>query len=619
MSHQKDMDAEALPRRRNLRPRKKWDYVDPAPEKPVRTPRKPRKTRARISRRDVAAIPDADDDEWDEASADDESEVFATSRAAQFRQRHRELRMLSKQNKLRPSHRPPPPKKPRVRKVKKLLPEDVYNRELVPQPDAPVPKPHEPLSCNPNIPFLVIFLSTFADLFSDFPQALAPQDIEEGIITETPSESVELLFRRLLKLALNRKKEIEAGRYGSALSEAHALRNVFGLSNDFPPLNWKSKGNAFAELSADDRAHLLHVLATWTLQTSEQVRLAVKNMDEKATEPSIAHDDEGNHYYFLGFYPFIDSFERTRFRLYKETNRLLANCYWNPIASSSADVVQFLKLNYKEPEESEEKESKEEHESKEEPESTEEPEEPEEENKNEPEESKDEHEESKDEPEEEKEEEVAEEGENGEDEGKKTETEEPGEEVGEKAENGEEEAEKEEIEKETVSDKPEEQEEVNEVKVEIVDSVTQHFIDLAGFDILNTAPNRFTLPKKLVSHLLEQLPLIYQSEKAASERIQREAKRSSKRAEIMRHNAEILRGEGRYAGRTRRKRVDYSSFLRDVTGDGSDGDYADSDGSKSKRRLRSRGQDYAWNEPEPESRQQRHARLLNERTVRETI
>ena len=69
--------------------------------------------------------------------------------------------------------------------------------------------PHVPtLADSPELAFIVMFRSRFADAFKGVPN-LGCQDIERGIVDSTPSEQVEQLLCKLLSLVLNRKKPVE--------------------------------------------------------------------------------------------------------------------------------------------------------------------------------------------------------------------------------------------------------------------------------------------------------------------------------------------------------------------------------------------------------------------------
>ena len=61
---------------------------------------------------------------------------------------------------------------------------------------------------NPDVSTLVMFRARFRSLFPGVPD-LSCQEMEEGIITEDPSQEVEEYIARLLSLALNRKKPVE--------------------------------------------------------------------------------------------------------------------------------------------------------------------------------------------------------------------------------------------------------------------------------------------------------------------------------------------------------------------------------------------------------------------------
>lgn len=217
-----------------------------------------------------------------------------------------------------------------------MVPEDVPWKEPHQQPEA---DPNT-VDCNPTVGFLVIFMSKFQTLFDDIP-AIGPQDIEEGIVMSEPSELVQRLFLRLLGLVLNRKKDIELGKYGSALNDLYFLAPELGMGNGFPPINWKSR-SAFTELDVDDRLEFLHVLVNWALAASERVREVLRSLSrEEATQPWLGFDNDHCRYYLCGGPeqdPSEHSTRDSRFRIYRETNRFLRTVSWRPVASTLEEV-----------------------------------------------------------------------------------------------------------------------------------------------------------------------------------------------------------------------------------------------------------------------------------------
>jgi hypothetical protein len=57
--------------------------------------------------------------------------------------------------------------------------------------------------------FIVMFRSRFNDAFPQKLVHFGPQDIERGVVDQTPSPQVEALLCALLGLVLNRKKPVE--------------------------------------------------------------------------------------------------------------------------------------------------------------------------------------------------------------------------------------------------------------------------------------------------------------------------------------------------------------------------------------------------------------------------
>lgn len=397
---------------------------------------------------------------------------------------------------------------------KVLLPEDVPFRE--PLQEQPEEDPDQ-VEYNPLVAYIAIFVATFPDLFADMPTLPSPQDIEEGLFTEEPGETVDWIFRRLLVLVLNRKKELEIGRYSSALGELHSLRSALGVGPWFPPINWKSRSSAFKELDWVGRLEFLNVLIHWSLTNSDRVRGMLKNLPEDLTMPWMGVDEAGSHYYIVGFDPTgPDSVEYTRFRVYKESNRLLANVSWRPVASNSAEVIEFLKQHLKP--------------------------EPEQDSKTD--------------------------------------------EV------------KAEADENDLPNSDSHGESAGEAQANLDASTGEQPSHLPPSD-----PSKYNLPATVVEILSNLLPSMILSEETTAARLVKEAKRARRRNFLF---APITTPRNEDRHRRRRNRVDFFDFVRQSN-------MVEEDDSRSRKRRR---HDETYEEPEPETRQQRHARLLADKQER---
>jgi hypothetical protein len=113
-------------------------------------------------------------------------------------------------------HVKPTTKRPTKKKVITTIPKIKLKGPALPaRSPSPPPKqrPASPahvytLADSPQLAFIVMFRSRFADAFKGVP-SLGCQDIERGIVDSTPSEQVEQLLCRLISLVLNRKKPVE--------------------------------------------------------------------------------------------------------------------------------------------------------------------------------------------------------------------------------------------------------------------------------------------------------------------------------------------------------------------------------------------------------------------------
>ncbi|KAI9760187.1 MAG: hypothetical protein M4579_001802 [Chaenotheca gracillima] len=206
---------------------------------------------------------------------------------------------------------------------------------------APSP-PHEyVLADDPDIAFIVMFRSRFADAF---PKSLAhygPQDIEQGVVDSVPGVQVENLLCAILGLVLNRKKYVERGHYQRALEEA------LQVNTPHWPRKWGGKnplhgGKSFASMGPKERLELLKTLILWALSSSEAIQQILKDSYKQAR-----HDDDLNQP--LSIQPWgtdgdrrrywlIEGQDDTHFRLYRESAaRLKSNTWWS-VAGSIEDL-----------------------------------------------------------------------------------------------------------------------------------------------------------------------------------------------------------------------------------------------------------------------------------------
>lgn len=256
----------------------------------------------------LSSVPSSGDEEEDQSSPEILIKKIPKKKQQQKQQ----------QQQTRKSSTPPPPRKPRRKE-----------------------QPHvATLSDAPELAFIVMFRSRFADAFKGVPN-LGCQDIERGVVDSTPSEQVEILLCRLLGLVLNRKKPVERGHYQRPLEEAvHAHVTQW-------PRSWDGKspfagGRHFSALDAPERLSVLKALINWALTSSETIRALVAE-----SYKSSRHEDDLNipisvqpwgrdgdkRRYWL-----IEGREDTPFRLYRESNPALKTVSWINVAGTIDEV-----------------------------------------------------------------------------------------------------------------------------------------------------------------------------------------------------------------------------------------------------------------------------------------
>lgn len=146
--------------------------------------------------------------------------------------------------------------------------------ETKPERKRLMPNPREPLYA-PEISFLVMFRSRFAELYTGYPD-LGPQDFEEGLVTTPPGADVESFLCRTLSLVLNRKKNIEPGHFGRPIDEAVSSNGpaYWGPLNPTGPFIGDL---TFYKMDWDARLEVLVALVHWSLTNSEAVRQVLLN------------------------------------------------------------------------------------------------------------------------------------------------------------------------------------------------------------------------------------------------------------------------------------------------------------------------------------------------------
>ncbi|KAL6704629.1 hypothetical protein ACN47E_008026 [Coniothyrium glycines] len=192
---------------------------------------------------------------------------------------------------------------------------------------------------NPDIAFIVMFRSRFSEAFPRGAPSVGPQDIEQGVIGDSPSADVEGLLCALLGLVLNRKKPVEKGHYGRALEEAIQTQKSQWPS-DWAKKNPLSGGQGFNTMSPTERITLLHTLALWSLNQNEQIKLMINNAYKSRTtkdrlDTNIplsvqpwGRDGDKRRYWL------VEGQNDTHFRIYRETDPKLKNVQWISVAGS---------------------------------------------------------------------------------------------------------------------------------------------------------------------------------------------------------------------------------------------------------------------------------------------
>ncbi|KAF2861924.1 hypothetical protein K470DRAFT_25920 [Piedraia hortae CBS 480.64] len=211
-------------------------------------------------------------------------------------------------------------------------------KETAARPKRPVTPPREEtLADNPDIAVIVMFRSRFDEALPNKLPNFGPQDIEQGIQEEPPSEKIEDFLCALIGLVLNRKKAVERGHYGRALEEAiSAQRSAW-------PSSWQGRSflygsRDFNKITPAERLHLLRTLIIWSLSASQAVQAVVKAKYKQARHNSDENQplsvqpwgsDSHKRRYFL-----VQGLDDTFFRIYREADRYSGKAQWYSVAGN---------------------------------------------------------------------------------------------------------------------------------------------------------------------------------------------------------------------------------------------------------------------------------------------
>jgi len=195
-----------------------------------------------------------------------------------------------------------------------------------------------------------MFRTKFASLFEDT-TTFGPQDIEDGITSEEPSEIVVALMVRLISLALNRKRHVEVGQHKRAFQEVIHLNWRL-----HPAKSWMNERGeivnpfygerSFSEVDWEQKLVFLRLLIDWALINSEAVRRLV---DEEYSGPRLTNDrnvrisvqplgeDREKRKYWM-----IKGDGDTRFRTYREQMAVDGNINFCSVAGDAQELSELI-------------------------------------------------------------------------------------------------------------------------------------------------------------------------------------------------------------------------------------------------------------------------------------
>ncbi|RFU35839.1 hypothetical protein B7463_g456, partial [Scytalidium lignicola] len=213
-----------------------------------------------------------------------------------------------------------------------------------PRKRSPSP-PHEyVLADNPDIAFIVMFRSRFAEAFPKSLAHFGPQELERDIVDTVPGELAENLLCALLGLLLNRKQDVKTGHYNRALEEAVQTHRS-QWAKDWESKNPLSGGATFTTMSPTERLTLLKTLILCSLSSSEAIRAIITSsykqtrheddLNQPLSVQPWGSDSDKRRYYL------IEGLDDTHFRVYREGNYTGINRTWFSVAGDIEELKQL--------------------------------------------------------------------------------------------------------------------------------------------------------------------------------------------------------------------------------------------------------------------------------------
>lgn len=239
-------------------------------------------------------------------------------------------------------------------KVKPEKPGKAKATEKAKKSDSPPPPEREPspphvyvLADNPDIAFIVMFRSRFAEAFPKSLGNFGPQELERDVRDSVPGELVEQFLCAVLGLLLNRKQDVKPGHYGRALEDAIQTHKS-QWARDWESTNPLRGGATFGSMNPTQRLTLLRTLTLWSLSSSDVVKGMITNSYKQSR-----HEDDLNQPLSVqpwgmdGFkrrYYLIEGLDDTAFRVYRESTGLKRS--WWSVAGDIEELKQLAeKLN----------------------------------------------------------------------------------------------------------------------------------------------------------------------------------------------------------------------------------------------------------------------------------
>lgn len=200
-----------------------------------------------------------------------------------------------------------------------------------------------------TVPYLVMFRLRFASLFEGTPD-VGPQEIEQGVTSDPPSEAVMHLMVRLVSLALNRKRYADLNQHKRAFSEVLQLN-----WRKHPAKHWVDKESivhnpfagdkGFGDVGWEERLVFLRVLVDWSLLNCDALKKVIdleysgsRQKGDKKVGISVQPmglDADRQRYFLVG------GQQETTFRFYKETDPFDEIVNFTPVAGDVQELTNF--------------------------------------------------------------------------------------------------------------------------------------------------------------------------------------------------------------------------------------------------------------------------------------